>query len=133
MKVALPALLFLVLLGAVAWAIGYYLDPTLADFRDIVIIVYGVMGILLFTILIATAAGLFFAGRSLAGKVEELLAEPIRPALEELRETARNARGASEFYADHAVSPLIKTVAAARGARRGLSSITRLAGRGRKR
>jgi len=132
-KVAVPALLFLLLLGAVAWVIGYYFDPTLADFRDVVVIVYGTMGILLFTVLIAVAAGLFFAIRSLSKKVEELIDEPIRPALEELRETARNARGTSEFYADHAVGPLVKTVAAARGARRGLSSIASLAGRARKR
>ena len=133
MKVALPAVLLLILLGAVAWAIGSYFDPTLADFRDVVVIVYGTMGILLFTVLIAVAAGLFFAVRGLSKKVEELLEEPIRPALEELRQTARNARGTSEFYADHAVGPLVKTVAAARGARRGLSSITSLTGRLRKR
>ena len=133
MKIAVPAFLFLVLLVAVAWVIGYYFDPTLADFRDVVVIVYGTMGILLFTVLIAVAAGLFFAIRGLSRKVEDLLDEPIRPALEELRETARNARGTSEFYADHAVGPLVKTVAAVRGARRGLSSITSLAGRGRKR
>lgn len=132
MKIAIPALLFMLLVVAVAWVIGYYFDPTLADFRDVVVIVYGVMGILLLTVLIAVATGLFFVIRSLSRTVQELLDEPIRPTLEELRETARNARGASEFYADHAVNPLIKVVAAARGVRRGFSSIARLAGRGRK-
>lgn len=133
MRVALPVLLFLLLFGAVAWLTAFYFNPSLADFRDVVIIIYGVMGILLFTVLIAVAAGLFFAIRGLAKKGEELLSEPIRPALEELLETTRNARGASEFYADHAVSPLIKTIAAVRGVRRGFSSIGRLAARGRKR
>ena len=133
MRVALPTLLLLVLIGALAWAIGYYYDPTLADFRDVVVIVYGVMGILLFTILIAVAVGLFVAVRGLAKKAEELLVEPIRPALEEVRETARNARGASEFYADHAVGPLIKTVAAVRGIRHGFASVGRIAARSRKR
>jgi vacuolar-type H+-ATPase subunit I/STV1 len=132
MKVAIPALLFVALVVGVAWLIGYYFDPTLGDFRDVVVIVYGVMGILLFTVLIAVAAALFFVIRGLSRAAQDLLDEPIRPTLEEVRETARNARAASEFYADHAVNPLIKTVAAVRSVRRGFSSIVRLAGRGRK-
>ncbi|MSP21412.1 MAG: hypothetical protein EXR66_00035 [Dehalococcoidia bacterium] len=132
MKVAIPALLFVVLLVVVAMLGGYYFDPTLADFRDVVVIVYGVMGILLCTVLIAVGSGLFFAVRSLARKAEQLMDEPLRPTLDELLKTARNTRGASEFYADHAVSPLIKAIAAVRGVRRGFASIARLAGRGRK-
>jgi hypothetical protein len=132
MKALLALLLLLALLGGGAWGVGYFFDPTVADLRDVVIIVYGLMGIVLFTVLVAVVVGLFFAVRSLARKFEQLLDEPIRPTLDEIRETARNARGASEFYADHAVNPLFKTVAAARGIRRGLSSLGRLAGRGRK-
>ncbi len=132
MKFALLAVLVLVLFGAIGGAGVYYLEPTLADIRDVVVIVYGVIGILFFTVLLATALGIFIAVRALSGKVGNLLDEPIRPALDELLETARNARATSEFYADNAVSPLIKTMAAVRGVRKGFASVSRFTGRGKK-
>lgn len=105
---------------------------SLADLRDIVVIIYGVLGILLFVILIVVALLLYSVIRSLTRTVQQLIEEPVRPTLEEVRETARNARGASEFWADHAVSPVIKTVAAARGVRKGLSTARSLMQRGKR-
>lgn len=132
MKFAVLAVVMLALLSALTGAGVYYLQPTLADIRDVVVIVYGVIGILLFTVLLAVAVGIFLAVRALSSKAGALLEEPIRPALDELLETARNARATSEFYADHAVNPVIKTVAAARGIRKGFSSLSRFTGRGKK-
>ena len=102
----------------------------LDEFRDIIIIIYGVLGIVLFLVLIAVAIGVWLAMRSLVRSVRELLTDPLRPTLDDVRETMHNVRGTSEFIADRAVHPVIRTVAAVRGVRRGLGVVTGLRRRG---
>jgi hypothetical protein len=97
---------------------------SLEDLRDIVIVVYGVLGILLFIVLIAVSIGIFFAVRKLTRLAQDVLADPIRPTLEEFRETAQNVRGTSEFIADRTVHPVIRTIAAVRGVKRGLGVVS---------
>ena len=90
------------------------------------IVAYGVMGILLLLVLIVAVIGLWFAVRVLARALSEVLEDPVRPALEEMRATARNVRGTSEFVADAAVHPLIRVIAVGRGVRRGVGRVTRI-------
>ena len=97
---------------------------TLEQLRDIVVIVYGAMGVVLALALTIAAFGLWFAVRTLARAVEGLLNDPVRPTLEEIRRTAQNVRGTTEFVADTAVHPLIRMVALGRGIRRGVASVT---------
>ena len=99
---------------------------TLADLRDIVIIVYGVMGIFLFLFLIALTVATFLIVRGLTGVIRDLANDPIRPTLEEVHRTAQNVRGASEFMVDRAVHPMIRTIALVRGVRRGAGVLTGL-------
>jgi hypothetical protein len=103
---------------------------SLADARDIVIVIYGVVGILLFLVLIAVAVASFFAGRKLSRSVQQLLADPIRPTLYEFQQTAQNIRGTSEFVADRTVHPIIRTLAVLRGVRRGVGAFGGLRKRG---
>src|SRR5712691_6455815 len=98
----------------------------LADLRDIVIIIYGVLGALLFLILIAVSVAIFLIVRGLNGVIRDLVSDPLRPTLDELHRTAQNVRGASEFMVDRAVHPLIRTIALARGIRRGAGVLTGL-------
>jgi divalent metal cation (Fe/Co/Zn/Cd) transporter len=104
---------------------------SLADLRDVVVIVYGGMGILLMLALAIAAFGLWFAVRALSRQLRDLLDDPVRPTLEEVRRTAENVRGTSEFIADTAVHPIIRTVAMVRGVRRGVSAVTGLRRRGK--
>jgi hypothetical protein len=97
---------------------------SLEDLRDIVIVVYGVLGILLFIVLIAVSLAIFFIVRRLSRLAQEVITDPIRPTLDEFRETARNVRGTSEFIADRTVHPVIRTVAAVRGVKRGLGVVS---------
>ena len=97
---------------------------TLADVRDIVVIIYGVMGVVLMLALAIAAFGIWFAVRALTRQLRALLDDPVRPALEEVRKAAENVRGTSEFMADTAVHPIIRAVAAGRGVRRGLGVVT---------
>lgn len=121
----LGVLAVIVLLGS---AIGglVFANPSLENLRDLVIVVYGVMGILLVIALIVVSIGLWLAVRVLTRTLNELLREQIRPTLDEVQATARNVRGTSEFIADSTVSPLIRALAVVRGVRRGLGRVTSL-------
>ena len=97
---------------------------TLEQLRDIVVIVYGAMGVIFVLALTIAALGVWFAVRSLSRTVEGLLNDPVRPTLEEIHRTAQNVRGTTEFVADTAVHPLIRVVALGRGIRRGVATVT---------
>lgn len=96
---------------------------SLENLRDIVVIVYGIMGIVLMLGLCIAAFGLWFAIRALSAAVQELIKDPIRPTLVEVQKTAQNVRGSTEFVADTAVHPLIRVVSIARGMRRGVATV----------
>ncbi|MDO9444379.1 MAG: hypothetical protein Q7K37_03615 [Dehalococcoidia bacterium] len=104
---------------------------SLAELRDIVVIVYGAMGVILMLAMAIAVFGLWFAIRSLSRSLQALLDDPIRPTLEEVHRTAQNVRGTSEFMADTAVHPLIRVVALGRGVRRGMASVTGIRNRGK--
>lgn len=99
---------------------------SLETLRDLVIVIYGVLGIVLFIVLIAVSVGIYFMVRKLTKLAQEVVTDPVRPALDDLRATANNLRGTSEFIADRAVHPVIRTVAAVRGVKRGLGVVTGL-------
>ena len=115
------------LAGAVASAVVF--SVATESVRDIVIIVYGVMGILFFFFGIVVLLGLYFVVRALSSAVRELLDGSVRGTLEELQGTAKNVRGTAEFMADSTVRPLIRVIAVARGIRRGVRSVTGLRSR----
>ena len=100
-------------------------DVTLEEVRDIVIIAYGVMGVLLLFALMIAVVGFMLIARQLVRMLRELLEDPVRPILNEARDTARNVRGTSEFIADSTVHPLIRTISTVRGVRRGISTLVR--------
>ena len=100
-------------------------DVTLEEVRDIVIIAYGVMGVMLLFTMMVAVVGFWLITRELLRMLRELLEDPVRPILNEARDTARNVRGTSEFIADSTVHPLIRTIATVRGVRRGISTLVR--------
>ena len=89
------------------------------------------MSILFLVVLIVVALGLWFAVRTLSRALTALLEDPVRPALNEMRDAARNVRGTSEFLADSTVHPLIRALSVLRGVRRGLGLVSGLARRRR--
>ncbi|MDA0351676.1 MAG: hypothetical protein O3A10_05645 [Chloroflexi bacterium] len=97
--------------------------PSLETFRDWVIVVYGLMGIIAFFLVIVILLLMIWMLRGVRGSVRSLIEDPIRPTLDEVRKTAQNIRGTSEFVADSAIHPVIRTVSAVRGIRRGIASI----------
>lgn len=101
-------------------------DMSLADLRDVVVIVYGIMGIILMLALTVAAFGLWFAVRALSRVLQDLINDPIKPTLQEVQQTVQHVRGATEFMADTAVHPLVRVVAVTRGVKRGLATVTGL-------
>ena len=99
---------------------------SLEQLRDIVIVVYGVVGILLIAVLIMVAVGLLLSVRALTKVVKDLVNDPIRPILGEVQATAPEIRGTTEFIADSAVHPIIRVMAAGKGIKRGLAVLTGL-------
>ncbi len=97
---------------------------SLAEVRDVVVIVYGAMGVILMLALAIAAFGIWFAVRALTRKVNALLDDPVKPTLDEVRKSVENMRGTTEFLSDSAVHPLIRTMATVRGLRRGTAVLT---------
>ena len=124
MRFAILGLLLLVGLLTAGVAGFIVADVTLEELRDVVIIVYGATAILLLVVMIIAVLGLWLAVRMLTRTLRDLLDDPVRPALDEIRATARNVRRSSEFIADAAVHPLIRVLAVGRGIRRGLGLVT---------
>ncbi|MBM4411388.1 MAG: hypothetical protein FJ037_08745 [Chloroflexi bacterium] len=89
---------------------------SLADLRDVVVIVYGVMGIILMLALTIAAFSLWFAVRALSRVLQD--------TLQEVQQTVQQVRGTTEFLSDTAVHPVVRVVAISRGVKRGIASVT---------
>lgn len=99
---------------------------SLEQLRDIVIVVYGVVGILLIAVLIMVAIALLLSVRALTRVIKDLVNDPIRPILGEVQAAAHDIRGTTEFIADRAVHPLIRVMAAGKGIKHGLAVVAGL-------
>lgn len=97
---------------------------SLENIRDIVIIVYGVMGVLLMLAMAAAAFGIWFAVRALTRTVNGLLEDPVRPTLQEVQHTVQHVRGTAQFMNDKTVHPMIRTMSTMRGIKRGVATVT---------
>ncbi len=97
---------------------------SLADIRDVFIIVYGAIGILFFVVAVAATLGLFFAVKALIRSVNDLINESVKPTLGSVKETVDTVRGTTQFVSQTTVSPIVKTYGTFAGVRRGLGVIS---------
>jgi hypothetical protein len=102
---------------------------SLAKMRDIVVIVYGVMGILAFFIAILVGLLLFFSIRGLVRTLKELIEESVKPTLDSVRDTAKSIQGTTEFVGTQAVRPVIRAYGIVAGIRSGAGVLSGLTGR----
>ena len=105
--------------------------PSIEEWRDFVIVAYGVMGFIAFLAFTVLILFLVWLLRGVRGGIRDLMEDPVKPTLEEVRKTAQNVRGTTEFVTDTAVHPVIRAVSAIRGIRRGISSLTGIRSRRR--
>jgi hypothetical protein len=104
---------------------------SLGDFRDIIVIIWGILSILLLAALILVVVILALSVKRLISEVRELLNTGVRPVLSSARETADNVTGTTRFVGDKVVRPIIRVVGIISGVRRGIGVFTGLTGRGR--
>ena len=102
---------------------------SIADVRDVVIIVYGIIGVIFFLVAVIVLAIVGFGVRGLIRAVKDMLDDSVKPTLESVKGAAETVRGTTEFVSKTAVSPIVRTYGAFAGARKGLSVLAGLAGR----
>jgi ABC-type transport system involved in cytochrome bd biosynthesis fused ATPase/permease subunit len=102
---------------------------SIAEVRDIVVIVYGVIGIVFFFFAVIVLVVLGFTVKGLLRSVSEILDESVKPTMESIKNAADTVRGTAEFVGKTAVSPIVKTYGAFAGVRKGLGVLSGLSRR----
>jgi hypothetical protein len=103
----------------------------LADVRDAFIIIYGAIGIIFFFVAIIVTLFMFFSLKAVLRSLREVLDDSVKPTLGSVKATADSIRGTTEFVAETAVTPVVRTYGMVSGLRRGLGVLTGLSNRGK--
>lgn len=102
---------------------------SLADLRDVVIVIWGIISALFFLIGIIVLLVVGFSVKGLLNKVNSLLDESVRPTLGSVKEAADTVRGTTEFVSKTAITPVVKTYGAMAGLKKGLGVLGKVRGR----
>ena len=102
---------------------------SLADVRDVFIIIYGAIGIIFFVIASLATLFLFLNVRKILRNVNGMLDEQVKPAIGSVREAAETVRGTTEFVGKNAISPVVRVYGAMAGVRRGLGVLSGMKGK----
>ncbi len=105
---------------------------SLADTRDVIVIVYGIIGIILFLVAIFVILFLFLSLKGLLRAAREIVDDNVRPAVSSIRDAAEMVRGTTEFFGRTAASPIVRAYGVIAGVRKGmgvLSGLNRRRGR----
>ncbi len=113
----------------IAGAIYAAWEPSLNESRDIVVIVFGIVGATFFfaSLVMVTAVGMATIG--LVGKLRKLVDEAVAPALNAVKDAADTVRSTTDFVGRTAVSPVAKAYGTFAGIKKGLSVLSGLKGR----
>jgi hypothetical protein len=94
--------------------------------RDWVVIVYCLLGIVVFFLAAIFVAVLIFAALAIRGLVRDLINESVKPTLNSIKGTAESIKGTTDFMGQKAASPIIRTYGMVTGVRRGLGVLSGL-------
>jgi hypothetical protein len=95
----------------------------IGEFRDVVVIVWGILSILLLATLILSILILTLSVKRLIREVNDLMNSGIKPVLESARESVENVTGTTRFIGDKAVAPIIRVISIVAGVRRGIAAL----------
>lgn len=125
----LGGLLLIAFPAIIAGIIYLAWEPSLDESRDIVIIVYAVLGATFFfaAIVVTTAVGMAAIG--LFSRVRSLMDESVSPTLQSVKEAADTVRGTTEFVSKTAIAPLVKTYSAFAGIKKALGVLGKIRGK----
>jgi hypothetical protein len=105
---------------------------SLADFRDVVVIVYGILGVIFFFVAIVMIVAVGLSVKSLIKNANGVLNDSVKPALTSVQEVANTVRGTTEFVGRTTVAPIAKAYGMFSGVKKGASVLGGLAKRGGK-
>jgi hypothetical protein len=94
---------------------------SLGELRDLIIVVWGILGIVFLAVAIVLGIVVGISARGLIGTVQSLLRDDVQPTLRSARQTVDSIRGTTSFVADTAVAPVIRVYGIFSGVRRFLS------------
>ena len=97
---------------------------SLEELRDLIIVIWGILGIIVLAALLVVALVLGVAAKGLIGTVQSLIRDDVQPTLRSARQTVDSIRGTTSFVADTAVAPVIRVYGAVSGVRRFLSVLS---------
>ena len=104
---------------------------SLADFRDVVIIVYGILGVIFFFVAIVVTVAVGLTVKGLIKNVNSLLDQSVKPALGSVQEVANTVRGTTDFMGRTTVAPIAKAYGMFAGVKKGAGVLSGLAKRGK--
>ncbi len=102
---------------------------SLSDVRDVIIIIYGIIGIIFFAVAVVVVLFVGLSAKGLFNYVKGLLNDDVKPALGSIKEAADTVRGTTDFVGRTAVAPMVKVYGAAAGVKKGLSVLGGLRGK----
>ena len=102
---------------------------SLADVRDVIIIVYGIIGIVFFAVAVIVALIIGFSAKSLFKYLRGLLDEDVKPTLGSIKDAAETVRGTTDFVGRTAVAPVVKVYGTFAGVKKGLSVLSGIRGK----
>jgi hypothetical protein len=103
----------------------------LSEFRDVVVIIWGILSVLLLLALALSILILTLSVKRLIRDVGRLLDADVKPVLESARESVDNVAGTTRFLGDKAVAPVIRIMGLISAVRRGAVVLSGVTGRRR--
>jgi hypothetical protein len=97
---------------------------SLEELRDLIIVIWGVLGIVVLAVALVLGIVVGVAAKSLIGTVQSLIRDDVQPTLRSARQTVDSVRGTTSFVADTAVAPVIRVYGVVSGVRRFLSVLS---------
>ena len=94
---------------------------SLEELRDLIIVIWGVLGIVFLAVALVLGIVLVMSARGLIATLQSVLRDDVQPTLRSARQTVDSIRGTTSFVADTAVAPVIRVYGMFSGVRRFLS------------
>lgn len=102
---------------------------SLADVRDVFIILYGVVGILMFLLVGIASFVLVRQVMKLVKNVDGMVDETVRPTLASVKEAAEVITGTTEFVGGTTIRPIVKAYGVFAGMKKAASVVSSIGGR----
>jgi len=93
----------------------------LSEFRDVVIITWGILSVLLLLALALSILTLTFSVKRLIRDVRTLIDVNLKPVISSAHESVDNVAGTTRFLGDKAVTPIIRVIGLISAVRRGVA------------